>query len=82
MKLGKKSRSQETSVRSLFRKKWNLPSDNAKSQHQTQNCDGFLESSLKIELGKFPIKGTGLRNKAQKAGLFKETILLDDTNKT
>ena len=39
-------------------------------------------SSLKIELSKFPIKGAGLRNKAQKAGLFKEKILHDVTRKT
>ena len=63
-------------------KKWNLLSDNAKSQHQIQNCDGCLKSSLKIELGKFPIKSEGLRNKAQKSGLFKEKILHDVTRKT
>ena len=69
-------------------KKWNLLFDNAKSKHQIQNCDGCLKSSLKIELRRFPIKGAGLRNKAQKAGLFKEKILhyvtrktLDDLNK-
>ena len=63
-------------------KKWNLLSDNAKSQHQIQNCDGCLKSSLKIELGKFPIKSVNLKKKAQKAGLFKEKILHDVTNKT
>ena len=42
-------------------KKWNLLSDNAKSQHQIQNCDGCLKSSLKIELGKFPIKSANLK---------------------
>ena len=47
----RKSRNQETFVRSLFRKKWK--SDNAKSQHQIQNWDGCLKSSLKIELGNF-----------------------------
>ena len=31
---------------------------------------------------KFPIKGAGLRNKAQKASLFKEKILHDVTRKT
>ena len=63
-------------------KKWNLLSDNAKSQHQIQNCDGCLKSSLKIKLGKFSIKGAGLKNKAQKSGLFKEKILREVTQKT
>ena len=57
-------------------------SDNAKSQHQIQNCDGSLKCSLKIELGKFPIKSANLKNKAQKAGLFKEKILHNITKKT
>ena len=59
-----------------------MPSDNAKSQHQIQNCDGCLKSSLKIELGKFPIKSANLKNKDQKAGLFKEIIIHDVTNET
>ena len=37
---------------------------------------------MKIELAKFPIKSANLKNKAQKAGLFKEKILHDVTNKT
>ena len=57
-------------------------SDNAKSQHQIQNRDGCLKSSLKIELGKLSIKSTDLKNKAQKARLFKEKILHDVGNKT
>ena len=57
-------------------------SENAKSHHQIQTCDGCLKSPLEIELEKFPIKSANLKNKAQKAGLFKEKILHDVTNKT
>ena len=63
-------------------KKWNLLSDNAKWQYQIQKSNGYLKSSLKTELGKFPIKCANLKNKAQKVGLFKEKILHDVTNKT
>ena len=60
--------------------------------HNIKYCDGCLKSSLKIDLGKFPIKfpfkSANLKNKAQKTGLFIEKILhgvtyktLDDLNK-
>ena len=81
--IGKKNPEIKRHLLEVFsEKKWNLLSDNAKSQHQIQNCDGCLKSSLKIELGKFPIKSVNLKKKAQKAGLFKEKILHDVTNKT
>ena len=83
MKLGEKNPEIKRHLLEVFsEKKWNLLSDNAKSQHQIQNCGGCLKGSLKIELGKFPIKSSNLKNKAQKAGLFKENILQDVTNKT
>ena len=77
----KKSRNQETFVRSLFRKKvefaiWQCEVTTSNTEEQR------FQSSLKIELGKFPIKCANLKNKAQTVGLFKEKILHDVTNKT
>ena len=55
--IGKKNPENKRHLLKVFsEKKWNLLSNNAKSQHHIQNCDGGLKNSLKIELGNFPSK--------------------------
>ena len=54
-----------------------------KSKHKFENCDGCLKNKIfKNELAKFPIKMPFFRKKAEEAGLFKEKVLRDITQKT
>ena len=82
--IGKRNPDVKEHVFNTFSKsEWSLLSDELKSRHSLENCDGYLKKGIyRSVLAQFPIKSLWLRKKAEKADLFKEKNLRDITQKT
>ena len=82
--IGKKNTKDKNIILDTFSEsKWKSFTDEMKSKHKFENCDGCLKNKIfKNELAKFPIKMPFFRKKAEEAGLFKEKVLRDITQKT
>ena len=82
--IGKRSPDVKEHILKTFSKsEWSLLSEELKSRHSLENCDGCLKKMIyKSVLAQFHIKSLCLRKKAVKAGLFKEKNVHDITQKT
>ena len=82
--VGKRSPDVKEHILKTFSKsEWSLLSEELKSRHSLENCDGCLKKMIyKTVLAQFHIKSLCLRKKAVKAGLFKEKNVHDITPKT
>ena len=82
--IGKRNPDVKEHVLNTFSKsEWSLLSGELKSRHSLENCDGCLKKGIcKSMLAQFPIKSLCSREKAEKAGLFKEKSLHDITQRS
>ena len=83
-KLNKRNSETKEILQETFSKEaWDALSDKKKLTHRLDNCRGCLDdNNLKQSLGKFPIRNKKQNTLAIEAGLFREKILCDVTNRT
>ena len=72
--IGKRSSNvKENALKTFSKSEWSLLSEELKSRHSLENCDGCLKKKIyKSVLAQFSIKSLCLRKKAAMADLFEE----------
>ena len=81
--MNKKNQSKLAMVLKTFsRENWDNLSNDEKMKHSIVDCDGCIKKKVfRDQLANIPIHSRQLHAKATKAGLFRERILADITNK-
>ena len=76
--IGKRSPDVKEHVLKIFSKsEWNLLSEELKSRHNLENCDGCLKKKIyKLVLAQFPIKRLCLRKKQRRQVCLKKKIFM------